>query len=236
MYFAFGIAALVLAVISIFVPGVGIMIAGLSGFLAWISIGKGLPFGAVAVILNLINVVFLSPAFMAIVRIEASLRTLDQTEDFRIWAIVLFVQIAAVVIFICNFIIDKVLEHRQQRKRQASAIDEKPTAPAAPWLSAEGNRLNQSAGNTEDIPQITKVLIDKIHGGRKNDSKFWTADHDFGGGDGAGMPIRISPEHAGPEKLRKAFGIPSYPIIALIIVVAVFIIVMHFVHTERLIQ
>ena len=56
VYFAFGIASLVLAILSLIVPGIGIIITGISGFMAWISIGKGFPYGAAAVILNLINI------------------------------------------------------------------------------------------------------------------------------------------------------------------------------------
>lgn len=235
MFLAFGIASLVLAVISIFVPGVGIMIAGLSGFMAWMSIGKGLPFGAAAVILNFINIIFLSPGYLLAVGIEASLRTPEQADLFRIWASVLFVQIAAVVIFIANFTIDKVLDYRQKRKRPTSAVFEKPPVGRESWLSNEENRLNPLTSNihptettterdTGDIPQVTKVLIHKIHGGRKKDSKFWSLDNDLGGGDVSSIPIQIPHGYAGTKRLPKAFQASLYPIVTLVIVVAVLII------------
>ena len=218
MFLAFGIASLVLAVISIFVPGVGIMITGLSGFMAWMSIGNGLPFGAAAIILNFINIIFLSPGYLLAVGIEASLRTPEQADLFKIWAIVFFVQIAAVVIFIANFTLDKVFDYRQKRKRQISAVFEKPPERTEPRVSNEENRLNLL--ETVDIPQVTKVIIHKIHGGRKKDSKFWIPDNDLGAGGVSSIPIR----YAGTKRLPKALEASLYPIITLIIVVAVLII------------
>ena len=53
---AFGIASLVFSVVASFIPVFGIMISGLSGFLAWLSTGKGTPFGAAAIIINFINI------------------------------------------------------------------------------------------------------------------------------------------------------------------------------------
>lgn len=104
---AFGIASLIFSVIAIFIPGFGIMISGLSGFLAWLSTGKGAPLGVAAVIINCINIFLMSPVYMVAAAIEASRRTDEQSRLFTIWAIVLFFQIAAVVVFVFNFIVDK---------------------------------------------------------------------------------------------------------------------------------
>jgi hypothetical protein len=50
---AFGISALFFAILGVFVPLFGIFISGISGFLSWMSAGKGTPLGAAAVIINL---------------------------------------------------------------------------------------------------------------------------------------------------------------------------------------
>lgn len=106
---AFGIAALIFSVIAIFVPGFGIMISGISGVLAWISVGKATPLGAAAVIVNFVNIFLLSPGYMLAAGLEASQRTHEESKLFTIWAIVLFIQIGAVVVFIFNLALDSAI-------------------------------------------------------------------------------------------------------------------------------
>jgi hypothetical protein len=235
MFLAFGIVSLVLAVISIFIPGAGIVIAGISGFMAWMSIGKGLPFGAAAIILNFINIFFLSPAYMLAVGVEESLRTPDQANLFKIWAAVLFVQVAAVIIFIANFAIDQFLDSRRRSKRQESSLHKNRPETAGPCVGDQEIRVKQFATvvdeaepvnepNTVDIPKVTKVLIHKIHGGRKKDSKFWSPENGSTPSDDSSIPIEILPENVRSRKFRKDLDVFLYPLITLVIIIVVLII------------
>jgi hypothetical protein len=63
---AFGITALVFSVIGIFIPVIGYFIAGLSGILAFFSAGNGTTLGLSAVIINIVNILFLSPSLILI--------------------------------------------------------------------------------------------------------------------------------------------------------------------------
>jgi hypothetical protein len=106
MYLAFGISAFVFSIISIFIPVFGVFIAGISGLLAWISVDKGLPFGIAAVIINFINLIFLSPAFIGFAGIESALKNSNGPSLKSVWLIVLFIQISAVIVFLVNFLIE----------------------------------------------------------------------------------------------------------------------------------
>lgn len=57
----FGIAALVLAIVSIFVPVLGPWLTILAGALAAMSYGTGFALGLSAIIINVINIFVLSP-------------------------------------------------------------------------------------------------------------------------------------------------------------------------------
>jgi hypothetical protein len=59
---SFGISALCLSLISIFLPVVGPYITLLSGGLAAFSAGRGFSFGLSAIILNVVNILVLSPS------------------------------------------------------------------------------------------------------------------------------------------------------------------------------
>ena len=58
---AFGIIALVVAILSIFIPLVGIYLPILVAILAIFSAGEGYTLGASAIGINLVNIIFLSP-------------------------------------------------------------------------------------------------------------------------------------------------------------------------------
>ncbi len=137
---AFGIASLVLSIVAIFIPVFGVFIAGLSGILAWISTGRALFLGVAAVIINLCNIFLLSPTFLILIALESSQRTAEQHKLFTIWSVVLFIQIAAIAIFIFNTILlhflkakrstgqaDGEADQRKQRskKRTASSSEKK---------------------------------------------------------------------------------------------------------------
>jgi hypothetical protein len=155
---AFGISSLFFAVLGVLVPAFGIFISGISGFLAWFSPGKGISLGGAAVIINLINIFFLSPGFMLVVHLEAQHRTPDQRITFAIWMFVLFIQISAIVVFLVNlakFRIDFVtvkksfFKEKPHREREVEDPALQPVAKKAPsgkepdsnfWKSEFGNK------------------------------------------------------------------------------------------------
>lgn len=108
MTIAFGISSLFFAILGVFVPFFGIIISGFSGFLAWLSSGKGIPLGAAAVIINLANIFFMSPSYMLTVNMDAHLRSYDQQKMFLIWVIVLYLQISAIGVFIINYFLSLI--------------------------------------------------------------------------------------------------------------------------------
>lgn len=59
---ALGITAMIFAIISIFVPFVGPYLTIVGALLAAFSAGPGITFGTVAILVNLLNVIFLSPS------------------------------------------------------------------------------------------------------------------------------------------------------------------------------
>ena len=59
---ALGITAMIFAIVAIFVPIVGPYLTLICALLAAFSGGRGLTFGIVAILVNIINVVFLSPS------------------------------------------------------------------------------------------------------------------------------------------------------------------------------
>jgi hypothetical protein len=227
----FGIASLVFSVVAIFIPVFGIMISGLSGFLAWLSTGKGTPFGAAAVIINFINILLLSPAYILVAGLEASQRNHDQGKLFTIWAIVLFVQIAAVVVFICNVLIDYSLKHRANRKSRNDILRFNKQDPPQHFVKPEvqqsmpieplSYQTEEGPGkSSQDISKFTKVLIHKIHGGRKKDSKFWNDQIDLTKKNDDKFSIPI-PENS--ARLRRSLQISIYPFATLLIVLVVLI-------------
>ncbi len=64
MGLALGIVALVVAIVSIFVPVLGAYLTLVASLSAIFATGKGLAFGIAALAINMINVVFLSPSLL----------------------------------------------------------------------------------------------------------------------------------------------------------------------------
>ncbi len=62
MQLGLGISAIVLAIVSIFIPIVGVWTTILAGALAAFSFGKGFPLGLSSIVINAINIFFLSPS------------------------------------------------------------------------------------------------------------------------------------------------------------------------------
>lgn len=231
---AFGIASLILSVIAIFVPVFGIMISGLSGFLAWLSKGKGTPYGAAAVIINFINILLLSPAYLLVAGLEASQRNQEQAHLFTIWAIVLFIQIAAVVVFICKVLLDYVLEHRAKGKNRNDIWPFNKQDPAKHFSELEGQQpllfeplsyqTEQATGErSQEISKVTKVLIHKVHGGRKKDSKFWNDQVDLTKDKDEKFSIPIPKRSADSARLSKSRQISIFSVGATLFVLIVLI-------------
>jgi hypothetical protein len=183
MTIAFGISSLFFAILGVFIPLVGIFITGISGFLAWMSAGKGTPLGAVAVIINLINIFLLSPGYMLVVGLEAQHRTPDQSISFTVWMIVLFIQIAAIVVFIVNFAMDRidfkaVLRALTSEKPRRKHSDRSGPERESDQMGPESNTADPASDNEpeEAVSPLTKTLIYKIHGGKKPDGKFWGSE------------------------------------------------------------
>jgi hypothetical protein len=57
-----GIAALVIAIVAIFIPVVGPWLTMLAGLLAVFAYGPGLALGIASIVLNVVNVLFMSPS------------------------------------------------------------------------------------------------------------------------------------------------------------------------------
>lgn len=168
---AFGISSFVFSIIAIFVPMFGVIIAGLSGILAWVSVGKASFWGMAAVIINFLNIILFSPAFILVAGLEMSQQTPEESELYTIWGIVLLIQIVAAVLFFLNFILGIFLKKRASRKLVGLSNFENQVA--------EDNSSVNISSNQNEIrhpPGLTKTLVKKIHGGRKQDSKFWQSE------------------------------------------------------------
>ena len=99
---AFGIAALVFAIIGIFAPFVGIFLSGLSGILAFFSYGKGTTLGLSAIIINFINILFLSPTFWLAMAGHAKANNRESAESMVSTFIILLIIQAAALGFFAN--------------------------------------------------------------------------------------------------------------------------------------
>ena len=77
----FGIAALVLSFIAVITPLVGVYIAGLAGILAFFSAGGGTTFGVSAVIINIVNILFLSPSLIMTASDEFAINASHQDQS-----------------------------------------------------------------------------------------------------------------------------------------------------------
>ena len=99
---AFGISSLVLAILAIITPIAGVFLTGLSGVLAFFSAGKSTGLGFSAVILNIINIIFLSPS---LVIVAANSRQAGEASSSvsTAFGVLLLIQIIAIVVFIAQF-------------------------------------------------------------------------------------------------------------------------------------
>lgn len=99
---ALGIAALIVAIVSIFIPVFGPYITIISAILAAFSYGAGFTFGLSAIIINIINVFFLSPTVWIVMAANAVAEA--QGRSLLSVGIILFSAqaIAAVILFILH--------------------------------------------------------------------------------------------------------------------------------------
>jgi hypothetical protein len=176
--FACGIASLVFSVLGLLIPFFGIFSSGISGFLAWLSVGRGTALGAAAVIINFINLFLFSPGYTAIMIIEASHRTLNQSQSFMIWEIVLFIQIAAIGVFIVNFAIDKLdfkthFKERRKKKQYSSNSNKIESS-----ICRENNQQPPENRHEKSASPLSRTIIYKLHGTKQPDSKFWKSEFD----------------------------------------------------------
>jgi len=102
---ALGIVALILSVVSIFIPIFGTLLIGLSGFFAILASHKGKTLSVAAVIINIINLFLLTPSL--------TIAFLDETGDPEAIKMKLFffallgIQLVAIVAFIATAIFCK---------------------------------------------------------------------------------------------------------------------------------
>ena len=77
---------------------------------------------------------------------------------------------------------------------------------------------------SQKISKFTKVLIHKIHGGRKKDSKFWNDQIDLTKKSDDEFSIPILENSVKTARLRKSLQISIYPFATLLIVLVVLIV------------
>jgi len=177
---SFGIASIIISVLAIFIPVFGIILSGLSGVMAWLSTGRGITFGAAAVIINFLNLFFLSPGYMIAAGIEASARDYEEHKLVVVWMIVLFIQIAAVVVFLINMFINNLPSISiKSKKTKRPKWTQQPSTDSQKNKSISNSVNSVTIDSEEAVSKVTKVLIHKVHGGRKKDSKFWNDDIDL---------------------------------------------------------
>jgi hypothetical protein len=99
---AFGISALVFSITGIFIPVIGYFLSGLSGMLAFFSAGKGTTLGLSAVIINIVNILFLSPSLVLLASNEHSINSVHQAQSKTIFGALILIQIAALIIFVAK--------------------------------------------------------------------------------------------------------------------------------------
>ena len=112
----FGLASLIFSIFGLIVPILGPFISGLSGVLAFFAAGKGNTLGLTAIIINIINVLLLSPslvlstqpknAFTGVVYTDPTMVAHAQ-QSKTIWGILILIQIIAIIIFLVVWLISR---------------------------------------------------------------------------------------------------------------------------------
>ncbi len=174
---AFGVSSLVLSIVAIFVPVFGVFVAGLSGILACVSVGRAVFLGFAAVLINVVNIFFLSPTFMLLIALEASQRTPEQSRIFAFWIIVLVIQITAVFLYVFNSILISFLRYYCNRKKidQATSPEKKHSGSQDIGSPFNNPQRDTYEGSTRPstTTRLTRIIVRKTHGGRKENKGFW---------------------------------------------------------------
>ncbi len=176
---AFGISSLVFSIVAIFVPVFGVFIAGLSGILAWMSVGRAVFLGLAAVIINIFNIFLFSPTFMFLIVQEASQRTPDQSKILNFWIIVLAIQVIAVFLFIFSSILRSLLTSlSNSKKSNQTTLDGREQLDLqdinTPFTSSQRDTYEDST-RPSSATRLTRIIVRKTQGGRKESSKFWNS-------------------------------------------------------------
>ena len=116
---ALGIIAMILAIVSIFVPVVGPYLTLICALMAAFAAGEGLTFGIVAIVLNLINVTLLSPSLMVVAG-AAEIDSAGTGSQLLAGMAVIFIG-AQIVAAIVLTIIHLMWKKRQAKKNLAAA-------------------------------------------------------------------------------------------------------------------
>ena len=182
IYVAFGVASVFLSVVALFIPDYGTYIIGLSGIFAWCSVGRAMFLGLVSVIINISNILFFSKTFLTLLAIEPLQRTSEQVQLYNIWMFVFAIQLITLLLYALNGLFDfcvrkgyfqeisKNFDNRIARKKEKDPVSNQLTKQ-----TSRINEVDQPPNNSETpVPsQLTEVLVRKLHGGRKGESRFW---------------------------------------------------------------
>lgn len=121
----FGLAALIFSIFGVLLPLVGPFISGLSGVLAFFAAGKGNTWGITAVIVNIINVILLSPSLILSAQPTNPLTgttynnpsmVAHAQQSQTIFGTLVLIQIIALVIFLAVWLLNR-------NKQQANYAD-----------------------------------------------------------------------------------------------------------------
>jgi len=103
----FFLSPLVLSCIAIITPPVGVYIAGLAGILAFFSAGSGTTLGVSAVIINIVNILFLSPSLIMTASDEFAINASHQDQTQKNFTILIIIQLVALIVFTSKRFIEK---------------------------------------------------------------------------------------------------------------------------------
>jgi hypothetical protein len=230
MMIAFGISSLFFAILGVFIPFFGIFISGLSGFLSWMSAGKATPLGAAAVIINLVNLFFLSPGYLVVTSIDAHMRTAEQSKLVMIWMFVLFIQISAIGVFLINFALSHIDFKRifttitgKRKKKEFSNRLEQQNLEEDKQIQSNYIYNEEQTAESGNVTPISKALIYRIHGGRKQDGKFRKSAYEHEWRDLSDISFDGSRPHSNSLNLNRRF-LKAYSLVITSILV-VFIVV-----------
>jgi hypothetical protein len=99
----FGIAALVIAIIAIFIPLFGPWVTIISALLAALAYGSGFAFGISSIVINLINIFILSPTVWVFAGMTSAMEASSGKSFLSLGTFLFVVQIVAgVVLFLLN--------------------------------------------------------------------------------------------------------------------------------------